>query len=75
MSATPASTTSPPPSATADGAWPRSVAVQNSANTGTRYMNAAVRLTEGSRSPVTALGGHDVLVGYGRVGALVGAGL
>ncbi|HYI84223.1 MAG TPA: NAD-binding protein, partial [Acetobacteraceae bacterium] len=25
--------------------------------------------------PVTALAGHDVLVGYGRVGALVGAGL
>ena len=25
--------------------------------------------------PVTALSGHDVLVGYGRVGALVGAGL
>ena len=25
--------------------------------------------------PMTALAGHDVLVGYGRVGALVGAGL
>ncbi|GGG22479.1 potassium efflux transporter [Caldovatus sediminis] len=27
------------------------------------------------RPPVTALTGHDVLVGYGRVGSLVGAGL
>ncbi len=36
---------------------------------------AAGRLTEGSGPPVTALAGHDVLVGYGRVGALVGAGL
>ena len=35
---------------------------------------AAGRLTEGSGPPVTALAGHDVLVGYGRVGALVGAG-
>jgi CPA2 family monovalent cation:H+ antiporter-2 len=36
---------------------------------------AAGRLSEGSGPPVTALAGHDVLVGWGRVGALVGAGL
>ena len=45
VNATPASTTMPPPSAIADGACPSRVAVQNSANTGTRYMKAAVRLT------------------------------
>jgi K+:H+ antiporter len=36
---------------------------------------AAERPTEAPAPPVTALAGHDVLVGYGRVGALVAAGL